>query len=76
MSNNKKSSVNLLITVLGNYDDELLFLFREQIKQAKEMHKEEITQAWKKGDGQFDNCAKEMSLEYYNETFGGNNGQQ
>ena len=38
-------------------------------EQAKEMHKEEITQAWKKGDGQFDKVAEEMSLEYYNNTF-------
>ena len=45
-------------------------------EQAKAMHKEEITQAWKKGDGEFDNVAKQMSLEYYAETFGGNDEQQ
>ena len=38
---------------------------------AKAMHKEEITQAWKKGDGQFDKVSDKMSLEYYNETYGG-----
>lgn len=42
------------------------------LKQAKSMHKEEITQAWKKGDGKFDNVAKQMSLEYYNETYESN----
>ena len=44
-------------------------------KQAKEMHKEEITQAWKKGDGQFDKVSDKMSLEYYEKTYGGNNEQ-
>lgn len=44
--------------------------------QAKAMHNEEIAQAWKRGDGQYDNVAEKMSLEYYNETFGGNNDQQ
>jgi len=43
--------------------------------QAKEMHKEEITQAWKKGDGQFDKVSDKMSLEYYEKTYGGNNEQ-
>ena len=42
------------------------------IRQAKAMHKEEITQAWKKGDGQFDKVSDKMSLEYYEKTYGGN----
>jgi hypothetical protein len=41
------------------------------LEQAKAMHKEEIIQAWKKGDGQFDKVSNKMSLEYYNETYGG-----
>jgi len=40
---------------------------------AKAMHKEEIIKAWKKGDGEFDKVSDKMSLEYYNETYGGNN---
>ena len=40
-------------------------------QQAKEMHKQEITQAWKKGDGQFDKVSDKMSLEYYEQTYGG-----
>ena len=40
-------------------------------QQAKAMHKEEITQAWKKGDGQFDKVSNKMSLEYYEQTYGG-----
>ena len=38
---------------------------------AKAMHKEEIIQAWKKGDGQFDKVSNKMSLEYYEKTYGG-----
>lgn len=70
MSNNK-SSVEWLRWAL-----EHTILTHEQtmqtiglFEQAKAIHKEEITQAWKKGDGQFDKVAEEMSLEYYNETF-------
>ena len=44
--------------------------YMELKQQAKEMHKQEITQAWKKGDGQFDKVSDKMSLEYYNETYG------
>jgi len=36
------------------------------------MEKEQITQAWKKGDGQFDKVSDKMSLEYYEKTYGGN----
>ena len=44
----------------------------KQLKeQAKAMHKEEITQAWKKGDGQFDKVSDKMSFEYYEQTYGG-----
>ena len=86
MSNNKQSSVDFYAEQSLN----LFNLFQQgQISinefrtkmyeveiQSTKMHKEEITQAWKKGDGEFDNCAKEMSLEYYNENYGGNNDQQ
>jgi hypothetical protein len=41
------------------------------VEQAKAMHKEEIIQAWKKGDGQFDKVSDKMSLEYYEQTYGG-----
>ena len=75
MSKNKQSSVEWLTEQVLHLDWQFLTQEKKRqiCKQAKAMHKEEITQAWKKGDGEFDNCAKEMSLEYYNETFGGNN---
>jgi hypothetical protein len=44
---------------------------KKAIEQAVAMHKEEIINAWRKGDGVYDKVAEEMSLEYYNETFGG-----
>ena len=66
MSNNKQSSIDWLEQELKKIP---FVNVLEVFEQAKAMHKEEITQAWKKGDGEFDNVAKQMSLEYYNETF-------
>ena len=71
MSNNKQSSVEWLQAIELERD-----LTLADWNKAKAIHKEEITKAWKKGDGEFDKVAEEMSLEYYNETFGGNNEQQ
>ena len=51
-------------------------IFTDIIEQAKAMHKEEMIQAWKQGDGQYDEVAEKMSVDYYNETFGGDNEQQ
>ena len=44
-------------------------IFTYIIEQAKAIHKDEITQAWKQGDGQYDEVAEKMSVEYYNEIF-------
>lgn len=44
-------------------------IFTEIIEQAKAIHKDEIINAWKQGDGQYDKVAEKMSLEYYNEIF-------
>jgi hypothetical protein len=45
----------------------------EEFEQAKEMEKEQMTKAWKAGDGQHDKVADKKAEQYYNETFGGNN---
>jgi hypothetical protein len=45
-------------------------VFTNLLEKAKAMHKEEMIEAWKKGDGQFDKVSDKMSLEYYNETYG------
>jgi hypothetical protein len=78
MTNNKQqTAVDIAFEKLANQgllitrDYKNLVAYRE----AKAMHKEEITQAWKKGDGQFDKVSDKMSLEYYEKTYGGNNEQ-
>lgn len=62
----KRSSIEWLIDNLYLKDS---LKWENIIEQAKEIHKEEITQAWKKGDGQYDKVAEKMSVEYYNEIF-------
>jgi len=44
---------------------------REAVEQAKEMEKDQMIQAWKKGDGQFDKVSDKMSLEYYKKEYEG-----
>lgn len=41
MSNNKQSSVEWLVEQLGNYNEEMIFLYQSEIQEAKAMHKEE-----------------------------------
>lgn len=62
----KQSSIEWLIDNLYLKDS---LKWENIIEQAKEIHKEEIINAWKQGDGQFDKVAEQMSLEYYNEIF-------
>ena len=79
MSNKQSSVEKMFQEMLGIQQEGIKLTFDENLallEKYKAMHKEEITQAWKKGDGEFDNVAKQMSLEYYAETFGGNNEQQ
>ena len=73
MSNNKQSSVEWLVEILGKYNEEMVFLYQNEIEQAKAMHKEEIRKAYCYGE-----YYKETKLttDYYNETFGGNNEQR
>jgi phage regulator Rha-like protein len=42
------------------------------LEQAKEMEKEQITKAWKAGDGQHDKVADKLAEQYYEQTYGGN----
>ena len=74
MSNTKQSSIDFIYESLRKYvrydDRSAVEIFDKIFADAKAIHKEEITKAWKKGDGEFDKVAEEMSLEYYNETFG------
>ena len=40
-------------------------------KQAKEMEKERIINAWKAGDGKYDKVADKLAEQYYKQTYGG-----
>lgn len=62
----KQSSIEWLIDNLYLKDS---LKWENIIEQAKEIHKEEIINAWKQGDGQYDKVAEKMSIEYYNEIF-------
>ena len=83
MTNNKQQTAvdlfaektfNLIELMKSRYVNQEEFLdgMLKARNEAKAMHKEEITQAWKKGDGQFDKVSDKMSLEYYEKTYGGN----
>jgi hypothetical protein len=48
----------------------MLNYLKEEIEQAKEMHKEEIIDAWMATDNELQRLAAEQ---YYNKTYGGNN---
>ena len=47
-------------------------MIRDIVQQAKAIEKEQIEAAWKRGDGEHDKVADELSKKYYNETYGGN----
>ncbi len=71
MTDNKQSSIEWLVEILGKYNEEMVFLYQNEIEQAKAMHKEEIKEAL------IDGAINERVIEYriphyYNETFGGN----
>lgn len=81
MSNDKQSSVEWLVEKLGKYNEEMVFLYQNEIEQAKAMHREEHGQTW---DKSLDNLKARGMNEmraytdfdnYYKETFGGNNEQ-
>jgi len=73
MSNNKQTEIDIaeLAMKLYPFSNSQRNAFITGYNKAKEMYKEEIIQAWKKGDGQFDKVSDKMSLEYYNKTYGG-----
>lgn len=62
-----QSSVDWLVSKLPQ---RMLNYLKEEIEQAKEMHKEQIMKAWMATDNELQRIAAEQ---YYNETYGGNN---
>jgi hypothetical protein len=68
-----KSSLDLLLYYLPSA---IRRQFKEQIKQAKAMHKEEVVDAYREGNHSEMRGGKvifEKMEDYYNETFGGDN---
>jgi L-rhamnose isomerase len=71
----KQSSIDFLLTELDIpklISRENLIMVGEVVRQAKEMHKQEIVDAYRFGISDEYVIGSE---EYYNETFGGNNEQ-
>jgi DNA-binding NtrC family response regulator len=42
---------------------------QELYEQAKEMEKQQIIDAWKRGDGEHDEVADKLAKQYYTETY-------
>ena len=76
MTNNKQSSIDILCGKLAmklGIPQAITFYIdhQEEIREAKEMEKEKLEDAWVEG---FKNWNPSKTFEqYYNETFGGNN---
>jgi hypothetical protein len=68
MSNNKQQ------TAVEWLAEQMLYpeFANPYIEQAKEMEKEQITKAWKAGDGQHDKVADKLAEQWYEKTYGGN----
>ena len=67
---NKQSSIDFLLTELDIpklISREKLVIASEIVRQAKEMHRQEILDAWEDGRGSFPTRNEE---EYYDKTFG------
>lgn len=89
MSNNKQNSIDWLVEKLGRYNEEIVFLYQNEIEQAKAMHKEESIDTYI--DGMFKgqelylsehkikldintlNYCVKVGEQYYNETYGNTN---
>jgi hypothetical protein len=74
MSNNKQSSVRWIVEELEKFELGKSEFYSKTaiINHADRMHKEEIVQAYNDGCYYGKDCWQE---DYYNETFGGNNGE-
>jgi hypothetical protein len=58
---------------LINYMKENFHLTDESLKkfdEAKEMEKQQIESAWKRGDGEHDEVADKLAKKYYTQTYG------
>jgi hypothetical protein len=63
----QQTAVEWLISQLYISEDSIWF--KEIRKQAKEMEKQQIEAAWKRGDGEHDQVADKLAKQYYTETY-------
>jgi hypothetical protein len=64
-----KTAIQELIDKFSNYDSEMIYIFKDEIKQALEKEKEQIKEAWIATDNKLQRLAAE---EYYNQTYNQN----
>ena len=63
-----KTAIQELIDKFSNYDSEMIYIFKDEIKQALEKEKEQIIDAYYGNiDGVFG--YREAGEEYYNQTY-------
>jgi hypothetical protein len=65
----KQTAVQWLIEQLEKEYNSFPLLNSEACIQALDMEKEQIRDAWKNGDGEFDKASDSLSELYYNETY-------
>jgi hypothetical protein len=63
----QQTVVEWLVSQLYISEDSIWF--KEIREQAKEMFQQQIEAAWKRGDGEHDKVADELSKKYYTETY-------
>jgi len=72
MSNKQQTAVEWLLNAIETKNgEEFSSYYSEFIQKAKEMEKEQILIAYDMGDGD----VRYQPEQYYNETYGGNNGK-
>jgi hypothetical protein len=64
----QQTAVEWLISQLYISEDSIWF--KEIREQAKEMEKQQIEAAWKRGDGEHDEVADKLAEQYYTKTYG------
>jgi hypothetical protein len=72
---NKQTAVEWLedevYKIINEYEPFACSYYLEKaFEQAKEMHKQEIIDAWKNAEGYNDLTNEKLAEQYYNETFG------
>jgi len=66
-----KDKINILVDKSNHLSN--IYTVKSQLQelfqQAKEMEKQQIEAAWKRGDGEHDEVADKLARQYYTETY-------